>query len=57
MVVWGGCTNTWEKKRSKRQRRKRYAHLNEEFQIIAMRDKKAFLSEKCKEMEENNWMG
>ena len=57
MVVWGGCANTWEKKRSKRQRRKRYAHLNEEFQIIAMRDKKAFLSEKCKEIEEKNWMG
>ena len=32
-------------------------HLNAEFQRIARRDKKAFLSEQCKEMEENNRMG
>ena len=32
----------------------RYAHLNAEFQRIARRDKKAFLSEQCKEIEENN---
>ena len=32
----------------------RYTHLNTEFQIIARRDKKAFLSDQCKEIEENN---
>ena len=58
MVVRGGLTNSCEKKRSKRQRRKeRYIHLNAEFQRIARRDKKAFLSEKYKEIEENNRMG
>ena len=35
----------------------RYTHLNAEFQIIARRDKKVFLSDQCKEMEENNRMG
>ena len=35
----------------------RYTHLNAEFQRIARRDKKAFLSEQCKEIEENNRMG
>ena len=34
-----------------------YTHLNAEFQRIARRDKKAFLSDKCKEIEENNRMG
>jgi len=35
----------------------RYIHLNAEFQRIARRDKKAFLSDQCKEIEENNRMG
>ena len=35
----------------------RYSHLNAEFQRIARRDKKAFLSDQCKEIEENNRMG
>ena len=35
----------------------RYIHLNSEFQRIARRDKKAFLSDHCKEIEENNRMG
>ena len=35
----------------------RYSHLNAEFQKIARRDKKAFLSNQCKEIEENNRMG
>ena len=35
----------------------RYTQLNTEFQQIARRDKKAFLSEQCKEIEENNRMG
>ena len=37
--------------------KERYTHLNAEFQIIASRDKKAFLSDQCKETEENNRMG
>ena len=37
--------------------RERYKHLNAEFQRIARRDKKAFLSDQCKEIEENNIMG
>ena len=37
--------------------RERYKHLNAEFQRIARRDKKAFLSDKCKEIEENNRIG
>ena len=54
----GGLTNSCEKKRSKRQRRKeRYTYLNAEFQKIARRGKKAFLSDQCKEKEENNRMG
>ena len=58
MVVWGGLTNSWGKKKSKRQRRKGiYTYLNAEFQRIARRDKKAFLSDQCKEIEENNRMG
>ena len=36
---------------------KRYKHLNAEFQRIAKREKKAFLSDQCKETEENNKMG
>ena len=37
--------------------KERYAHLNAEFQRIATRDKKAFLSDQCKEIEENKGMG
>ena len=37
--------------------KERYTHLNAEFQRIARRDKKTFLSEQCKEIEENNRMG
>ena len=37
--------------------RERYSHLNAEFQRIARRDKKAFLNDQCKEIEENNRMG
>ena len=37
--------------------KKRYTHLNAEFQSIARGDKKAFLSNQCKEIEENNRMG
>ena len=44
MAVWGGLTNSCEKKRSEKQRRKG-KHLNAEFQRIARRDKKAFFSD------------
>ena len=37
--------------------KERYTHLNEEFQRIARRDKKAFLRDQCKQIEENNRMG
>ena len=58
MVIWGGLTNSWEKKRSERQRGKeRYTQLNPDFQRIAMSNKKAFLSKQCKEIEENNRTG
>ena len=53
MSVWGGLTNSCEKKRSEKQRRT----LNAEFQRIARRDKKAFIRDRCKEIEENNRMG
>ena len=38
-------------------KKERYTNLNAEFQRIARRDKKAFLSDQCKEIEENNRMG
>ena len=58
VAVWGGLTNSCEKKRSEKQRRKgKIKHLNAEFQRIARRDKKTFLSDQCKEIEENNRMG
>ena len=38
-------------------KKERYSHLNAEFQRIARKDKKAFLSDQCKEIEENNRMG
>ena len=58
MAVWGGLTNSCEEKRGEKQRRKgKYTHLNAEFQRIARRDKKAFLRDQCKEIEENNRIG
>ena len=58
MAVWGGLTNSCEKKRGEKQRRKeRYKHLNAEFQRRARRDKKASFSNQCKELEEKNRMG
>ena len=48
-----------EKRREDKDNRKkeRYTHLNAEFQRVARRDKKAFLSDQCNEIEENNRMG
>ena len=40
-----------------KEEKERYTHLNAEFQRIRRRDKKAFLSDQCKEIEENNRMG
>ena len=58
MAVWGGLTNSCEKKRNKRQRRKGKIYLFEcRVQRIARRGKKAFLSDQWKEIEENNKMG
>jgi len=58
MAVWGGLTNSCEKREVKSKGEKeRYKHLNAEFQRIARRDKKAFFSDQCKEIEENNRMG
>ena len=57
MTVWGGLTNSCEKRSEKQRRKGKYKHLNSEFQRIARRDKKAFLSDQCKEIKENNRMG
>ena len=58
MAIWGGLTNRCEKREVKSKGEKeRYTHLNAEFQRIARRDKKAFFSDQCKEIEENNRMG
>ena len=58
MAVWGGLTNCCEKKEVKSKGEKeRYPNLNAEFRRIARRDKKAFISDECKEIEENNRMG
>ena len=58
MAVWGGLTNSCEKKRSESQGEKeRYKHLTAESQRIARRDKKAFHSDQCKEIEDNNRIG
>ena len=58
MAVCGGLTNSCEKNRSESKGEKeRYKHLNAEFQRIARRDKKAFLSDQRKEIEEKNRMG
>ena len=56
MAVWGGLTVKRRKAKSKGEK-ERYTHLNAEFQRIAWRDKKAFFSDQCKEIEENNKKG
>ena len=58
MADGGGLRNSCEKNRSEKQGEKeRYKHLNAEFQRIARRDKAAFLSNQCKEIEANNRIG
>ena len=56
MIVWGGLTNRKEEKQKAKEKRKD-THWNAEFQRTAKRDKKAFISDQCKEIEENNRMG
>ena len=55
MAVWGGLVKGREVK--SKGEKERYKHLNAEFQRIARRYKRAFLSDQCKEIEENNRMG
>ena len=59
MAVWRALTNSCEKWREAKSKgeKERNTHLNAEFQRIARRDKKAFLTDQCKEIEENNRMG
>ena len=58
MAVWGGHTNTCERREAKSKGEKeRYKHLNAEFQRIATRDKKAFLGYQCKEIEQHIIIG
>ena len=58
MAVWGGLTNSCERRKvESKGEKERFKHLNAEFQRVARRDKKAFLSDQCKEIEENNRMG
>ena len=53
MVVWGGLTIAEKRREAKSKGEKeRYTHLNAEFQRIARRNKKAFLSDQCNETEE-----
>ena len=51
MAVRGGLINEKREKLKAKEKNERYSHLNAEFQIIARRDRKAFLSEQCKEIE------
>ena len=58
MAVWGGLKITVKRREVKSKGvKERYKHLNIEFQRTARRDKKAFLSDQCKEIEENKRMG
>ena len=57
MAVWGGLTNSCEKKAKSKGEKERYKHLNAEFQRTARRNKKDFFSDQCEEIEENNRMG
>ena len=58
MIARGGL-QTAEKRREAKGKgeNERHTHLNAEFQRVTRRNKKAFLSEQCKEIEENNTMG
>ena len=58
MAVWEGLQIAEKRREAKgKGEKERYTHLNAELQRIARKDKKAFLSDQCKEIEENNRMG
>ena len=58
MAIWGGLQIAVKRREAKSKGDKeKYKHLNAEFQRIARRDEKAFFSDQCKELEENNRMG
>ena len=58
MAVWEALQIAVKRREAKSKGEKeRYKHLNAEFQRIARRDKKTFLRDQCKEIEENNRMG
>ena len=58
MVVWGGLTIAVKRREAKSKGEKeRYKHLNAEFQRIPRRDKKAFFSDQCEEIEVKNRIG
>ena len=58
MAVWEALQIAVKRREEKiKGENERYKHLNAEFQRIARRDKKAFLSDQCKDIEENNRMG
>ena len=58
LVIGNGNYSSCERREAKNKGEKgRYKHLNAEFQRIARRDKKAFFSDQCKEIEEKNRMG
>ena len=57
IVVWGGLQAERRRDAKGKGEKESYKHLNEEFQRMARREKKAFLSDQRKEIEENNGMG
>ena len=58
IAVWESLQIAEKRRKEKgKGEKERYTHLNKEFQRIARRDKKAFLSNQCEEIEENNKMG
>ena len=58
LAVWEALQIAVKRREAKcKGEKERYKHLNAEFQRIVRRDKKAFLSDQCKEIEENNRMG
>ena len=58
LAVWGGLKIAMKRRETTgKGEKERYTHLNAEFQRIARKDKKAFLSDQCKEIEENYRVG
>ena len=56
VVAWGGLKNSWERDMKDKAKWERYTQLNVDFQRLSRREKKAFLSEECKEIKEKNRM-